>query len=70
MLCLEQRQNLKTCFSSSHFIQRMMGKCDEVQADFENCIDKETQKRMEQNRHESKIRTEKWMESNKQLGIK
>jgi hypothetical protein len=47
----------------------MMGKCDEVQDQYDRCMEKEIEKKKQLNKQKGKEREERWKASNKSLGI-
>jgi hypothetical protein len=67
--CIQQKQLLKTCFSASNFITRMMGECDDIKMDYDNCMEQVVETKRKENIALGRERNEKWQQKNKELGL-
>jgi hypothetical protein len=67
--CVTEKNSLKTCLSKTNFVTRMMGRCDTIKEQYEQCMQKEIDKIRRDNLEMSKERNRKWKESKKKWGI-
>lgn len=67
--CIEQKQLLRTCFAANNFITRMMRECDDVQKDYDTCIDAVVEQKKKENLELGRQRLAKWKANNKDIGI-